>query len=163
MRKVLTMAVVKNSEGMYGKYYVTDLKAPRFPPEFLERYKQFGTRILWLDQNVVPGAFQINTSWYHHAMPEPIFAPEHVHPNDEVVGFFGSDPDRPEELNGEVEFTMEGETHLLTKSTMIFIPGGVRHLPLKLTRVDKPIFHFSICLSGAYVDENKDGRSIYDA
>ena len=156
------MAVVMNSEGKYGKFYVTELKAPQFPPEFLERYRQFGSRIRWLDGNVVPGAFQINTSWYIHAMPEPIFAEEHVHPNDEVVGFFGSDPQNQEELNGEVEFTMEAETHRLTKSSIIFVPGGVKHLPLKLVRVDKPIFHFSICLAETYIDKNKDGKSIYD-
>lgn len=157
------MATVMNSEGKYGKYYVTELKAPDFSKEFLERYKQFGTRVRWLDGNVVPGAFQMNVSWYHHAMEEPIFPEEHVHPNDELVGFFGSDPENPDDLGGIVEFTMEGETHRITKSCMVFVPGGVKHLPLKLVEVNKPIFHFSICIAESYVDENKDGKSIYDA
>ena len=157
------MATVMNNEGKYGKYYVTELQAPAFPAEFLERYKQFGTRVRWLDGNVVPGAFQMNVSWYHHAMEEPIFAQEHVHPNDELVGFFGSDPEHPDDLGGIVEFTMEGETHRITKSCMVFVPGGVKHLPLKLVEVNKPIFHFSICIASTYVDENKEGKSIYDA
>ena len=157
------MATVMNSEGKYGKYYVTELKAPEFPAEFLQRYKQFGTRVRWLDGNVVPGAFQMNVSWYHHAMEEPIFAEEHFHPNDELVGFFGSDPEHPDELGGIVEFTMDGETHRLTKSCMVFVPGGIKHLPLKLVEVNKPIFHFSICIASEYVDENKEGKSIYDA
>ena len=90
-----------NSEGEYGKYYITELKAPEFPAEFLERYKHFGRRILWMDGNLIPGAFQMNTSWYHSAVEGPIFE-EHVHPNDEMVGFFGSDSEHPDELNGIV-------------------------------------------------------------
>ena len=156
------MATVMNNEGEYGKYYVTDLQAPEFSAEFLERYKKFGTRIRWIDDNVVPGAFQMNTSWYHHAMEEPIFPDEHTHPNDELLGFFGSNPEDPDGLGGIVEFTMGGETHRITKSAMIFVPGGVPHLPLKLVEVNRPIFHFSICIASTYEASDKDGKSIYD-
>ena len=156
------MATVMNNEGEYGKYYVTELKAPDFSPEFLARYAQFGTRVRWLDTNGVPGAFQINVSWYHHAMPDPIFPEEHTHPEDEVVAFFGSDYEHPEDLGGIVEFTMNGETHRLTKSCMVFVPGGMKHLPLKLVEVNKPILHFSITLSGTYEAADKDGKSIYE-
>jgi hypothetical protein len=156
------MATVMNNEGEYGIYYVTELKAPDFPQAFLERYAQFGTRVRWLDSNVVPGAFQINVSWYHHAMPDPIFPEEHTHPEDEVVAFFGSDSENPEDLGGIVEFTMNGETHRIDKSCMIFVPGGMKHLPLKLVEVRRPILHFSITLSKTYIAEDKNGKSIYD-
>ena len=51
--------------------------------------ERFASRILWMDGEVCPGAFQMNTSWYSH-VPErdPIF-PEHVHDADEVNAFFG--------------------------------------------------------------------------
>ena len=152
---------VMNSEGEYGKYFITELKAPEFPPEFLERYKKFGTRIRWMDGGLIPGAFQMNTSWYHSAMEEPLFE-EHVHPNDEMVGFFGGDPEHPDDLNAIVEFAVNGENHRITKSCMIYVPGGVKHLPLKLVKVDRPIFHCSICLAESYVSADADGKSIYD-
>ena len=44
----------------HAQYIVTDLKAPTFTPGFAEKYARFAKRILWMDQNVVPGAFQMN-------------------------------------------------------------------------------------------------------
>ena len=86
-----------------------------------------------MDGNLIPGAFQMNTSWYHSALDEPLFE-EHVHPNDEMVGFFGSDPENPDELNAIVDFALNGEMHRITKSCMIYVPGGMKHLPLSLVR-----------------------------
>lgn len=152
---------VMNSEGAQGKYFITELNEPNFPPEFQERYKKFGRRILWMDGNMIPGAFQMNTSWYHSAVEGSLFE-EHVHPNDEMVGFFGSDSEHPEQLNGIVEFALDGELHRITKSCMIFVPGGVKHLPLNLVQVDKPIFHCSICLAENYISTDADGKGLYD-
>ena len=46
-------------ESKYGKYIVTEL-AQRFDAEFAARYAQWATRILWMDDKVVDGAFQMN-------------------------------------------------------------------------------------------------------
>ena len=132
-------------------YIVQDLHDPNMgTPEFQAMYKKFSNRILWMDGDVVPGAFQMNTAWYY-AVPEkdPVF-PEHSHDSDELIGFFGSDPERPYDLNAEIEVTIDGETYLLTKTTMIFIPSGMPHMPLSIKRVDKPIFHFSVVMEHQY-------------
>ncbi len=52
------------AESKYGKYIVSELKTTRFTPEFSARYAQWATRILWMDDKVVDGAFQMNCSWY---------------------------------------------------------------------------------------------------
>ncbi len=92
-------------------------------PEFKELYRQFAKRILWMDSNVCEGAFQMNTAWYFAAAPrDPIFM-EHVHDYDELIGFYGSDPDDPYNLNGVIEFAMNGEAHRLTRSTHNMVPG----------------------------------------
>lgn len=136
-------------ESKYGKYIVTELKTPEFSAEAVALYDKFARRILWLDDNVVEGSFQVNASWYlHPATPLP---QQHVHDADEVVAFFGSDPDDPHTLNGEVEFWLEDEQHIIAKSCFIFIPGGMKHCPLIIRRVDKPIFHFSTVTAGKYV------------
>ncbi len=142
---------MNNEGGEYAKYIIQDLKAPvQGTPEYREMYKKFSNRILWMDSNVVEGAFQMNTAWYY-AVPEkdPVFE-EHVHNEDELIGFFGSDPSDPYNLNAELEVTINGEEHLLTKSTMVFIPGGLPHMRISIKRVDKPIFHFSIVMGGTY-------------
>ena len=143
-----------NCEGEYGKYIVQELNAPSTgTPEFQEIYNRFAKRILWIDGNTVPGAFQMNTSWYKK-IPElnPIFE-EHAHDSDELIGFFGSDPEDPYDLGAEIEVTINGEPHLLTKTSLIFVPANMPHMPLKFNRVDRPIFHFSVDMSKKYRGE----------
>ncbi|MFA5309343.1 MAG: hypothetical protein WC370_07680 [Dehalococcoidales bacterium] len=136
-------------ESKYSQYVVTELKAPNFRPEFVEMYKQFATRILWMDKNVVPGAFQMNCSWY--LKPSTHGAEPHKHDVDEIIGFFSSDPENPHDLGGEVEIWLEDEQFVLTKSAMIFAPAGMNHCPLIIRRVDRPIFHFSVVTGGQYI------------
>ena len=141
--------------GKYTKYYVQELQAPVMgTPEFREMYQKFSRRILWLDGNVIPGAFQMNTAWYREVPGrDPIFG-EHTHDDcDELIGFFGSDPDNPSELGGQIEFTIGGEPHLLTKSSIIFVPAGTSHNPMRILQVDRPIFHFSVVTKRAYTTD----------
>jgi hypothetical protein len=136
-------------DSKHSKYIVTELKAPEFNRDFVANYKKFAKRILWIDENVVPGSFQMNCSWY--LKPNTDHAPfAHTHDEDEIIGFFSSDPDNPNELNAEIEFWIEDEKFMLTKSSLIFIPGGMKHCPLLLHRVDRPVFHFSVVNGGTY-------------
>ncbi len=48
------------------------------------------------------------------------------------------------------EVTLDGETHRITRSSLIFCPKGMPHMPLRILRVDKPIFHFSIVMGPKY-------------
>jgi hypothetical protein len=139
------------TESKYGKYIVTDLKSPH-SPEQVARYAQWATRILWMDDKVVDGAFQMNCAWYLRppATPTPESSGSHTHDTDEIIGFFGNNPEAPYDLGGEVEFWLEDEQHILTRTCMIFVPGGMKHCPLKILRVDRPIFHFSTVTSGQY-------------
>jgi hypothetical protein len=133
------------------KYIVQELKDPNMgSPEFQAMYRKFANRILWIDDNVVEGAFQMNTAWYFD-VPEldPVFE-EHVHNYDELIGFFGSNPEMPYELGAVMDVTIEGEVHRVSRSTMIFIPAGVPHMPLSIKSVDRPVFHFSVVMSPEY-------------
>ena len=52
---------------------------------------------------------------------------------------------------------MDGEQHILTRSTMVFLPPNVPHCPLIINRVDRPIFHFSVVMNDVYGLERADG------
>jgi len=78
------------------------------------------------------------------------FQVEHVHENAEILGFYGTNPDDPYDLGGEIEVVINGEIHVLTKSSLVFLPGGLPHCPLTITKVDRPIFHFSIVMDPLY-------------
>jgi hypothetical protein len=137
------------TESKYSKYVVTELQFPKERSSINPVYARYANRILWMDENVVPGAFQVNASWYFKAGNTLEDAP-HVHDADEMLGFFGSDPDNPHDLGGEIEIWLEDEKQVITKSVMLFIPAGMKHCPLVLKRVDRPIFHFGTIPGNKY-------------
>lgn len=136
----------------YGKYIVDQLLMPDSKKQIDADYRKYARRILWLDDDVIKGAFHMNTAWYLKAGPT-LEDKSHTHDTDEIIGFFGSDPENPHDLNGEVEIWLEDEKHLIDRSAMVFVPAGMVHCPLVLNRVDKPIFHFTIVRGGQYVIE----------
>jgi len=75
-----------NSE--YAKYVVSELKLPprTMTPEALNQVFKFATRILWMDDKLVPVHFQMNTSWYLRP-PETQITTSHTHDYDEIIGF----------------------------------------------------------------------------
>jgi hypothetical protein len=131
------------AERKYQKYIVETTRIPEsvtkkdVPSTAAGKIK----RVIWLDERVVEGSFFLNLSWY--MKPLGIEGEVgHTHDFDEVLGFIGSDWNNPRELNGEVEFWLEDEKYILTKSSVIFIPKGMKHCPLKCLRADRPIIHF---------------------
>ena len=158
---ILNDKVYYNDEGEYGKYVLNKLilPMPQGSPESIKNYERYAKRILWMDGNTTPGAFQLNASWYKkpnmYIIDEAVdktvaFFKPHVHEVGEIVAFFGSDPEDQESLNGEIIFYLGEEKHVITKSTLIFIPAGLEHGPLFIQKVDKPIFHFSCVMQNTY-------------
>lgn len=160
-----------NNEGKYGKYFIQESILPPFlnNPEAKKEYHDVGRRrILWLDNNAAPDCgITMNSTWIVHADRDIQLAREasntigemgkpHSHPENEILAFFGSNPDDPSDLGGEIEIFVEGEKHILTKSTYIYFPAGIKHLPLHINRVDRPIFHFFITLSEGYTMVRED-------
>ena len=140
------------SDSKYGKYIVTDLIVPEEKKKIEADYAKYAKRILWMDENVVKGAFHMNTAWYLKEATTLEDKP-HVHDADEIIGFFSNDPDNPYDLDGELEMWMEDEKHIITKSAMLFVPAGMKHCPLILKRVGRPIFHFTVVPGGQYIKD----------
>jgi quercetin dioxygenase-like cupin family protein len=139
------------AESNYGKYFLTDLKLPESQQKGAAEYAKHATRITWLDDSVIKGAFYVSCSWYFTVSGKTL--PAHTHDFDEVLGFYGSDTQNPRDLGGEIEFWLEDEKHVLNTSFLVFIPKGMKHCPLKVLRIDRPIFHFGIMLGGQYNKE----------
>jgi hypothetical protein len=137
------------AESKYGKYIVTDL-ITQMSEESKARYAKFATRVLWMDDKVIPGAFQMNVSWYLKPNSSHMGGGFHSHKDSEIIGFFSSDPEKPYDLGAEIEFWLEDEKFILTKSCMIFVPPNMKHCPLILKRVDRPVFHFTTVTGGKY-------------
>lgn len=137
------------AELKHRKQIVTELKVPEHIQAIAAEYATRATRILYLDSNVVESAPFMNSSWYWKATEKPT-EPPHTHDFDEVIGFFGSDPQNPRALGGEVEFWLEDEKYILTQSCLIFVPRGTKHCPLWVTKLDRPILFIAFGIKGIY-------------
>lgn len=128
----------------YLEYIVSEMRKRGLPqpPKDLPPGVPRMTRILYLDDEVVRGAFYMECVWFGEGSG-PGSPPAHTHDFDEVLGFLGSDPKNPRDLNGEIELWIDDEKYTLTKSCLVFIPRGLKHCPFFFKRVDKPILHFS--------------------
>jgi mannose-6-phosphate isomerase-like protein (cupin superfamily) len=153
------------AETKYGKYIVSALKqniveAPWSPP-VTSVSKGKGGRLLFLDNEVVPGAFYLECVWIvPHAgasegKPRGVGTKPHTHDYDEVICFFGTNQDDYYDLGGEVELWLGDEKHIINKSSIVFIPAGLKHCPLTFLRVDRPIFHFTSGPGKMYFDGKK--------
>lgn len=106
------------------------------------------TPLIWIDSKKLAGAPYMESMWFtsfRDLGPEP-----HVHDFDEFLGFFGSDPAAPDELNGEMLFRIEDEEVVFTKSCLVYVPRGVKHSPMFINKIDRPILHFSGGNGGDY-------------
>ena len=159
------------AHGKYEKYIVTELKpniavTPWHPP-VPEAGKGKGGRIMYLDSEVVPGAFYVDCVWI---IPGPDGKPTrddrnpaskklsegigpHAHDDyDEVIAFFGTDMEDPKDLGAEIELWLEDEKYILTKTCIVFVPRTVTHCPLKIHTIKRPVFHFTTAAMKIYYE-----------
>jgi hypothetical protein len=76
----------------------------------------------------------------------------HSHDFDMYLTLVGYDPNGLNDLGGEIEMYLgeEGEKHIITTPTSIYIPKGFTHCPMRFTRVDKPILLIHASLAAKY-------------
>jgi hypothetical protein len=142
------------SNGIYGKYVITE---PKFVTEmaFHDFTKVSGFTFpdeVYLDKDILKEANHwLDIIWVWERPNPPDLPGAHSHPFDEIVLLIGSNPKNLRDLGGEVEWYMgEGEQRekfILTSTTMIFVPRGVVHAPLRYNRVDRPICNVAIGLN----------------
>ena len=127
----------------YGKYIITEPKPSVWDVEegIIKDGPDVMSSVVYLDNKVLDGAFYVECSWFRK--DNKFSPPTHTHDFDEVLAFFGSNPEDPHDLCGEVELWLDDEKHILTKSCVVFIPKGLKHCPMLVRRADRPIFHFS--------------------
>lgn len=143
----------------WGKYIVTEMP----PPAKVDKAGQaaeaatLGEKVQGMIKNmrslndtIVKGSYYTDVSWIMKANPGKPWVTEHSHPFGEILGFFGSDPAHPENLNAVIEFSIGGEKHVLTKSSLIFVPKNVKHCPLVIQKIDKPVLFFTTGPSSSY-------------
>jgi quercetin dioxygenase-like cupin family protein len=128
--------------------------------------KRIMDHIIWMDNEVIPGAMYSEVVWFWPGVigpPEeqrkkPGLA-EHTHPFDEVLAYLGTDPKDPYDLGGEIEFWLGGRQFNMTKSFLVYIPAGMKHCPLRHITINRPIFHFTMGPGSMYTWEGPEKQS----
>lgn len=142
----------------YSRYIITEPKPNRYdpnegrpdgPPPGMQDH------VMYLDAEYPKDAFYTECVWIWKANPGKVWARAHTHEWDEVINFFGTNPEDIRDLGGEIELWLEDEKFILTKSFTVFVPKGMKHCPVYIQRVDRPIFHFTAGMGGKYERELK--------
>ena len=131
----------------YGKYIITESKSKIYDAPWTGVYKpEELTGMLRLDNEVIEGAFFVGSCWFWPPIANRTGqnVQPHKHDYDEVLAQFGTNFEDPNDLCGEMEIWLDDEKHLITKSSLIVIPKGLKHGPIKWNRVDRPIFQFGV-------------------
>ena len=139
----------------YGKYILSEIKMPAVeakwsPPNLGPAGKNKGGRVLYMDSNIVPGASYMECVW---VMPRPanyvppggrkVGTEPHTHDWDEIIAFIGTNHEDPWDLGAEVELWLGDEKHIINRTSLVFIPAGLKHCPLTFLKVDRPVFHYT--------------------
>jgi hypothetical protein len=109
-------------------------------------------RLLWMDETKVKWAsLYMECIWLWEGKTTSGTTEEpHVHAFDEVIGFIGSDPKNPKELDARMEIILGDETHFLTQSCLVHVPAGMKHCPLTFREVNRPVFFFTLAPISRY-------------
>ncbi len=154
------------TERKYAKYIFTDVPPRGEPlpiPQRIQEQRARGNYVeaTWmfaLEDSAARGAFYTNCVWLWEKKGSGPLELEiaHTHDFDETLGFVGTVRDNPRALGGEIEFYLEDERYVLSESCLIFVPRGMKHLPLYLNRIDSPIFFWTAGNGSAYTRTSGD-------
>jgi hypothetical protein len=166
--------------GKYDKYICTELKKrhmlPGPTPEERDKLAAEGLRIsmehvLWIDDEVIPGAYYGESTWiwppsYPNQItreelakrgtnPTPMFP--HAHDFPELLSWWGTDPNHPEDTSS-MAMIMGDEEIQLDRSWVAYIPAGMKHMPTrgkgrKVTKL--PVCHWTSGPGGVYIREKE--------
>ena len=134
-----------------------DVNPDKVSPETLKRWNEMGKknqstvegdRLLDLDS--VEGAPYIDFVYLWKGSEKGPNHPEHAHDWGEVFGFIGTNREDPRDLGGELEFWLNGEKYLITKSSLVWVPPNLKHCPIQFNRIDRPYILFTLGMTRKY-------------
>lgn len=120
----------------------------------------------------IPGA-RFSVGWQIFQKPNQWLEKDpHFHREEEYLVFINADLFHPEEFDAEIELWLgydvtKMEKYIITKPTIVRIPGSMWHCPLDFKRIDKPILFQAAYLDGTMgriaikADENGNEQFIY--
>ena len=131
------------AEMKYSQYFLNEL-----PDEvrFKTRFSRMPSMVAFTDNDIIAGSKYFSVMIMgEEATKHPGHGP-HVHNDPELLVALGTDMDHPRDLGAKMEMCMgpEMESHIITESTMVWVPANFIHAPFRILEVTRP-FLFIQC------------------
>ena len=130
----------------YSKYILSELK-----PEQRQRGLGKNPRFVVLsDNDIIEGCHFFSAMLMGEEATKIAGHGPHTHKTPEILVALGTDVANPQELNAEIELCMgpEMETHIITKSTLVYVPANFIHCPFRVLKVTRPFMFIQAQYSG---------------
>jgi len=124
----------------HGKY-ITELKTG------YSMFKQINAPQIGVFGEKDLSGFNFSLGWSFLTAPFLMVAEAHKHDFDQLILFFGGDPNNIGEFGGEAVFNLDGKKNIITYPACVLIPKGVMHGPLDIKKVSKPFMFIDITFS----------------
>ncbi|HJX11920.1 MAG TPA: hypothetical protein VJ377_00145 [Dehalococcoidales bacterium] len=135
--------------GKYDRYFYTEkdgITGPILHPEIKEK-------TIKVDKGKL-GEFGI--SWEPIMHPFTMIDHSHKHDYGQILAFVSNNLKDLFDFDAEIEFHLGGEKHIITESTIVYIPGGTLHCPLIIRRVGKPFLFNNMYFTAEYMARTED-------
>jgi hypothetical protein len=105
--------------------------------------------------NFSAGAHGVDVSWILVPVVRPITMHEVPirHDFPQFLFFLGSDPRNIGDFRSEIEVFLgpEGESHIVSSPSVVYVSPGLVHCPVIYRTVEKPVFHLDIYFAREYL------------
>lgn len=121
----------------YRKYFTTELTPEEYEIGYGAMKNMF---MVFCDNDIIEGCHFFSAMLMGESATKVAGHGPHKHRDPEVLVALGTDPDHPQELGAEYEIYMgpEMEKHVVSKPSLVFIPGNFIHCPFTVTKVTRP-------------------------
>ncbi len=126
----------------YSQYFLHELPdAQRF-----KGLAKMPAMVAFTDNDIISGSKYFSVMLMGEEATKGAGHGPHIHQDPELLVALGTDPDNPRDLGADMEMCMgpEMESHIITESTMIWIPANFVHCPFRVLKVRRP-FLFIQC------------------
>jgi hypothetical protein len=130
------------ANGIYDKRF---FKNPIVPGKF-------GDRLIFYSRDHV-GEKPLSVLWNCITEPYLMVNDPHTHDFDQFLHFYAADSLHIADFQAEVEITLgeEMEKHVITETTVLYIPAGTLHCPLNFKVIRKPVIFMNVALTPQYM------------
>jgi hypothetical protein len=130
-------AVPQAGELKYRKYFTTELRPEELEIGYGAAKNMF---LVFCDGDIIEGCHFFSAMLMGESATKIAGHGPHKHRDPEVLVALGTDIEHPQELGAEYIIYMgpEMEKHVISKPSLVFIPGGFIHCPFTVTKVTRP-------------------------